>query len=426
MSGSEWARAGRPRLRVKLTTLGAVIEVAVAVLMSGCNGCNNTPVLQQVWVADSQNNRVLDFSALNPINGVATDANQVVGQPNFTSNSANAGAAISAQGLDSPRAVAFDNAGNMWVADTSNNRVLGFAKDPNSAFSGVKPSASTVIGQANFSSGQANFGKSSPNKQGFDQPWALAFDPGGNLWVADNGNCRILEFQPPFPANSASASVVIGQVGQSSFGTTCTYRGTGPVGMAFDGSGDLFASYQDATDSGAAVVIEFKAPLSSGMPPSATLTSNICSGGPGGNKDLCSPGGLAVDKSGNLWVADVNGDRVLEFPPPYTSGASLILGQPNFTSGQANWCPLPCTPSVNSPTATGFGGPRGVAVDGVGNVFVSDSANNRVVEFSPPLSNGKAATLVLGQGSLTANGAGSSQNAINTPTGLAAPGSPLF
>ncbi len=424
MTGSGWERTGRPTaLRVKLTMLGALIEVAATVLMSGCNGCNSTPVLQQVWVADTQNNRVLEFSALNPINGAATDANQVVGQPNYTSNSANAGAAISAQGFSSPRGVAFDSAGNMWVVDTNNNRVLEFLEVPNSTFNGVKSSASTVIGQANFSSGQANFGKTSPNSQGFNQPLALAFDPGGNLWVADNGNCRVLEFQPPFPANSAAAKVVIGQSG---FGTTCTYQGTGPVGVALDASGDLFASFQDATASGGAVVIQFKAPLTSGMPGTANVTSNICNGAPGGNRDLCGPGGLAVDKSGNLWVADVNGDRVLEFPPPYTNGASLVLGQPNFTSGQVNWCPSPCTPSSNNPTATGFADPRGVAVDGAGNVFVSDSGNNRVIEFSPALSNGKAASIVLGQASLTSNGAGSSQNAINQPTGVAAPGSAIF
>jgi len=88
--------------------------------------------------------------------------------------------------------------------------------------------------------------------------------------------------------------------------------------------------------------------------------------------------------------------------------------------------PIAVHTRFQQPHGYGVWQPKRVAVDGVGNVFVSDSGNNRVVEFSPPLSNGKAATLVLGQSTLTANGAGSSQNAINTPTGVTAPGSPLF
>ena len=68
-----------------------------------------------LWVADSGNNRVLEFTA--PFtNGEA--ASKVIGQSSFTSYTISS----SASGLDVPRAVAFDSAGDLWVTDTANNR----------------------------------------------------------------------------------------------------------------------------------------------------------------------------------------------------------------------------------------------------------------------------------------------------------------
>jgi sugar lactone lactonase YvrE len=390
----------------KIAKPSAAIAIAVTLSLSGCNGC--TPLVQQVWIADTDNNRVLDFSALNlPSNG----ANQVVGQPDFVSHGSNfSSSKVSAKGLNFPQAMAFDKAGNMWVADTGNNRVLEFAKDPKSVFNGVVTSANVVIGQPDFKSSSNDFGLASTNAKGLNGPLAVAFDGSGNLWVLD-GDCRVVEFQPPFPASGAAASLAIGQSNLNSGCLGSEVMFPDPTGMAIDSHGDLFVA--DSISG----VFEFKPPFSNGMAPSLTIGKNVCD-----NLDkfsICSPGPLAVDGAGNLWVADIS--RILEFAPPYTNGASLVLGQGDFTTTDFNWCPSPCTPGSVNPNSTGFSFVQGVAADNLGDVYVSDGLNNRVVEFIPPLSNGKPATVVFGQGSLTTNTAGASQSAISNPVGVTTP-----
>src|SRR5271169_5313468 len=82
----------------------------------------------------------------------------------------------------------------------------------------------------------------------------------------------------------------------------------------------------------------------------------------------------AFDKSGDMWVAYENQNRVLEFKPPFTDGmsASLVIGQENFTA------------KTNATTQSGLFAPVAVAVDGSGNLWVADYGNNRVLEFTPP------------------------------------------
>src|SRR5262249_36024462 len=88
----------------------------------------------------------------------------------------------------------------------------------------------------------------------------------------------------------------------------------------------------------------------------------------------------AFDNQGNLWVADYSNDRILEFQQPFSSGMSAELTMQG--------CPTP------SPAC--FYDPQGLAFDAAGDLWVSDAANSRVLEFTPPFSNGMAATLAIG------------------------------
>ncbi len=103
---------------------------------------------------------------------------------------------------------------------------------------------------------------------------------------------------------------------------------------------------------------------------------------------LNGPAAVAVGPDGRLWVVDYENSRVLAWSSArdYTSGAaaSLVLGQPNFTSGGAG--------TANNQ----FDHPEGVTVDPQGNVFVADTGNHRVMVFSAPFSNGMTRTLGFG------------------------------
>jgi hypothetical protein len=116
----------------------------------------------------------------------STIATQVYGQPGFTTNYANNGG-VSASSLNNPIYPALDSSGNLYVADTLNNRVLFYPFG--------STTATRVYGQLNsFTSNTANNGGISANS--LSEPWAAALDPSGNLYVTDNSNNRVLEYGP--------------------------------------------------------------------------------------------------------------------------------------------------------------------------------------------------------------------------------------
>jgi sugar lactone lactonase YvrE len=299
-----------------------------------------------LWVADALNNRVLEY---NPpfVSGMA--ASLVLGQSNFTANHARAGQ----NGLSSPSAVSCSESDSIWIADTGNNRVLKF--DP--PFTDGMNS-SLVIGQSDFSSHSASVSPS-----GFDSPTFLAVDSMGNLWVADFGNNRVMQFRFPF-SSSMNASLVIGQTAFSNNETVASpYQLNGPDAVAIESDGSLWIS-----DGGRNAVLAFN-------PPFARISTVL---GQGQTSVQCSeisltgPHGLVFDHSGNLWVADFFNDRVLEFAPPFSNHmkASLVIGQAN---------PDSCQP--NKVGAGGLNGPADVAFDSRGNLWVVDYHNNRLLEF---------------------------------------------
>jgi DNA-binding beta-propeller fold protein YncE len=102
---------------------------------------------------------------------------------------------------------------------------------------------------------------------------------------------------------------------------------------------------------------------------------------------LSFPAGVAVDKAGDLFVAERSNNRILEFVPPFSSGmnASMVIGQPSFVS------------SVAATSQSGLWLPAGIALDRAGHLFVADQSNNRVLEFEPPFLAGMKASVVIGQ-----------------------------
>jgi sugar lactone lactonase YvrE len=346
-----------------------------------------------LWVADTNNNRVIEFV---PGTGTCSTgvlcsnmaATLVIGQTSMTANGANegAGATATSSSLSSPYDVAFDAQGNLWVVDSSNNRVLEFAYP----FSNGE-AASVVIGQTSFSANSLNEGGSNPSASSLDGPTALAFDSSGDLWVADRYNSRVLEYVPGTSGCAAdtlcsgmSATKVLGQ---SSFTvqTPGYLTATGmydPYGLAFAPNGNLWVD-----DSNNGRVLEFASPFSTGEAASVVLsdatftteTGSFCRPETLNASSLCGSEGIAVDSSGDVWVADSFNNRVLEFVAG-TSGcssgqfcnnmaATVVLGQTSFTT------------SSGATTATGLNDPYGLAFDQNGNLWVSDYNNNRVLEY---------------------------------------------
>jgi sugar lactone lactonase YvrE len=284
----------------------------------------------------------------------------------------------------------------LLAADGGNNRVLLF----DAPFS-TGQSASVVLGQIDFTTSVQT-----TTATGLKVPVKAIADSDGNIWVSDQFNNRVLQYQKPI-TNGMAATVVLGQSGFTTsvlFGANPT--GFAPNGIAFDKNGDLWVADEFNR------VLEFTPPFSNDMAASLVLgqpnfTTNVKGTTASG---LFYPTELAFDASGDLWVVDNGNNRVLEYKPPFTSGqsASVVMGQPDFTS------------SAIATTAAGMSAPYGVAFDPAGNIWVSDYHNSRILMFAPPFSDGQEARLVLGQPDFTSSGGtGDSQVDVVYPQGLA-------
>lgn len=305
---------------------------------------------------------------------------------------------------------------HLAVADQLNNRVLLYSVPLS-----TDESASVVIGQATFSC--CIYQPTAPAKT-VGAPASLSMDGSGNLYVADPSHCRVLQFQPPF-ATDMRASLVIGQPQfMDANSPDCRMGGANglmnPVSVAVDGSGDLWVADPDASR-----VTEYVQPFKNGMAAELSIGQTTvedtyyCNGSNDYThsphptaRTLCGPAGVAFDAKGDLWVSDTDNLRILEFIPPFSTGmaASLELGQPAATGFTSV--------SVTAPTASSFYYPEGLAFDSSGDLWVSDSYGNRVMEFVPPFSNGMAASLVLGQPDFTHASQADAANGMNHPEGL--------
>ena len=280
------------------------------------------------------------------------------------------------------------------VSDSGDNRVLIY----NAAFS-TGESAHAVLGQADFTHADAALTAS-----GMNGPAGIATDGLGNIYVSDSVNNRVLQFKPPF-TNGMSASLVIGQPDFVTGAGNTTQNGlTGPAGLAFDNSGNLWVVDLDNNR-----VLEYKPPFANNMNASvvigqADFTSSAFATSASG---LTLPFSVGFDASGDLWVTDGGNSRVLEFKPPFVNGmaASLVIGQTDFTSFG----------TASPPTASSLSSPVGVAFDSLGNLWVGDTSNNRVLEFQPTFATGMSASLVLGQADFTTSAAATTQSGLSSP-----------
>ena len=364
-----------------------------------------------IFVDDRSNNRVLGWrNASGFSNGAPADL--VIGQPDFLSAAINQSDPVSANTLWLPEGVATDAAGNLYVADNLNNRVLEY-NAPFTACGGVFPcvggGANKVFGQASFTTGTCNGGGASPTSTTLCTPQQVAVDHLGNLYVADFGNNRVLEYDTPLAATAVAGSgdtiadLVFGQglTGKGTEFTTadCNHPSStasasslcGSFGVAVDPNNDLYIS--ESTNSR---VLEYNEAVSASIAP-ANVTANAVFGQAGsfsqhscgvpGANTLCTPAGVAVDASGNLYIADEVNSRVLKYVTPLATSATpgsgdttadVVWGQGgNFLTGH-------CNISAILPSAATLCTPYGVAADAAGNVYISDSGNNRITAYGSP------------------------------------------
>ena len=278
----------------------------------------------RLWVVDNLPNRVLRFnSAYNIVSG-SSSANVVLGEPDFTTG----GGGSDQFTMSSPYAAAIDAAGRLYVADQNNNRVLRF-DDVASKSNGA--GANGVLGQPDLSTIGA-----ATTSQKMSAPTGVAIDNTGTLYVADQGNNRVLIFtNAASKANGAAADGVLGQVNLTLGGSGHSASTmSSPFGVAIDGARRLYVSdqgnnriliytSQTSITNNIADLVLGQTSLTVPSPDAATTATG-----------LSGPAGMVVDNTaGKLWVADANNYRVLRYS---SSTVPLPVEFASFTAKTRN------------------------------------------------------------------------------------------
>jgi DNA-binding beta-propeller fold protein YncE len=300
-----------------------------------------------VWVADSENNRVEEFSATGTF--IATYGSWGTGEGNFKY----------------PTGIAFGN-GKLYVSDDGNYRVEEISTS--GAYAGQFGSQGTGNGQFESVNGIAvdsvsgsvyvvdakddrveefmssggfvsAFGSKGAESGQFTEPEGVAVNVSGDMYAVDSENDRV-EMWTPVP----SAPVYTSQFGNT--GSESEKLGD-PVGDAFDAHGNLWVANESANR-----IEEFSS--------SGAFLKNYGSSG-SGNGQFDSPIGIAVNRStGNVYIGDSKNNRVEEITE---KGEFKTFGSAGTGAGQ-------------------FSSPEGVAMDSKGDIWVTDVQNERVQEFN--------------------------------------------
>ena len=286
--------------------------------------------------------------------------------------SGDGGPATGAQ-LDFPGAVAVDAAGNLYIADTLNNRIRKVA---------TSGTITTIAGTgtlASFGTPAASLGDGGPAVNAeLGLPSGVAVDAAGNVYIADSFTSRVRKI-----ATNGTITTVAGS------GMCCTYPpGDGgpatsaeivtPDGVAVDSVGNLYiADY-------ARNVIRKVSPAGIISTVAGTgAGSYFGDGGPATSAGLYEPWGIAVDSSGNLYIADSGDQRIREV---LTNGTIISIAG-NSDVGYSGDRGQATNAELNAPTD--------VAVSATGGVYVADSMNNVIRLLTPPAgSQAPAVTLV--------------------------------
>jgi sugar lactone lactonase YvrE len=253
--------------------------------------------------------------------------------------------------LDTPRGVAVDGSGNVYIADYKNGRIRRVAAGTGAI--------TTFAGTGGF---VATSDSSEATGRAISQPLAVAVDPGGNVFVSTELH-QVFRVTPSGAISTVAGSGVPGFAGET--GPALAARFQVPNGIAVDGSGNVYVAdmfnnrVRRITSAGAISTVagngEFSGPTPAGAATSVALPS---------------PSGVALDNSGNLYVSSEALQRVFRVTPNGQISEFAGLGIIGFAGDRGT--------ALNAL----FNLPAGLAVDSQNRLLIADANNHRIRRVS--------------------------------------------
>jgi sugar lactone lactonase YvrE len=341
-----------------------------------------------LFISDFVHNRVRKVDAGGTISTVAGN-----GSPGFFGDG---GPAINAQ-INVPAGLAADAHGDLFFADLNNNRVRKV--DANGVITTVAGNGTVGFSGDGGPATNAALGFTNPKDNPGPAPY-LAVDPAGNLFIADIFNFRI---------RKVDTSGLITTVA----GSTRGFSGDGGpavqaqfsflAGLAVDSKGNIFIA-----DAGNDRVRQVDAKGIIKTIAGTGLASFGGDGGPAINAFLNGPVGLALDAAGNLFIVDESNGRIREVN---------TLGIINTVAGNGNEA---FSGDGGAATSASLNRPEDVAVDSQGNLYIADSLNFRVRKVD--LSGIITTAAGTGEPNFSGDGGPATSAVLDHPLGVAVDG----
>lgn len=358
--------------------------------------------LGDLYIADGGNNRVQEIAATNHTQwGIAMTANDiytVAGSPGGSSGASGNGTPASSSYLDDPLGVSVDGSGNLYVADSYNDRVVEIPAASGTDWS-IPMTANDLYVVAGQTGHSGTTGDGNPATASYlNTPYAIEPDSSGDLYIADSSNNRVQEVAASTGTQWGQSMVaddvytVAGSPTGNSGITTSPEPGTQALfsfvsDLKVDAQGDVFICDQGNSrieELAAAEGAQFGQQMSAGsvytIAGSARGANGYAGdGGPATSALLQAPPGIAVDPAGDVFIADAHNNRLREvlgtaaplFPMTPT-GIYSVAG--NTTAGAAANGAQGIEGALNAP--------QDVITDSQGNVYIADASNNRIEELA--------------------------------------------